>query len=327
MASLQQPTPSPCPSPRPVGELGPPIDTNFLVVGAGPAGASLACFLARSGLRGLMISAAPGTADTPRAHMHNMAAFECLRDIGIYEECERLGNKGETIMHYRWAETMAGEEYARNYSWGSGNRKSDYEVASPCTHMDLPQSLLEPILVKYATHHGFKVRFDTQLLSFFPAAADRTTCLVHDRTTNTQYHITTKYLFGADGGRSVIARDLGLPMTAIPGGGLAYNVVARADLSHIMPYRHGNLHWCLRMQRDYPFMCVNRMVKPWHEWMFVFFPKGPDAPNPERSNEEWKELIQDCIGEEAGDVEVEILGVSKWLINETSADVISKGNV
>jgi hypothetical protein len=114
-------------------------------------------------------------------------------------------------------------------------------------------------------------------------------------------------------------------MTVLPGGGLAFNVLYRADLSHLMPNRPGNLHWCVRMEKDYPFLCVNRMVKPWNEWMFVFFPKGPDAPNPDRSDKEWKDIIKDCIGDES--VNVEILGVSKWLVNETSADVISKGNV
>lgn len=53
-------------------------ETDILVVGAGPAGASLACFLASHGLRGIMISASHGTADTPRAHITNMAALGTL---------------------------------------------------------------------------------------------------------------------------------------------------------------------------------------------------------------------------------------------------------
>lgn len=72
-------------------------------------------------------------------------------------------------------------------------------------------------------------------------------------------------------------------------------------------------------------MCVGWIVKPWHEWMFVFFAKGPDAPNPERSDGEWRVLVGDAIGD--SNVNVEVVSVSKWLINETSADVISKGNV
>jgi 2-polyprenyl-6-methoxyphenol hydroxylase-like FAD-dependent oxidoreductase len=301
------------------------ISTDLLIVGAGPAGASLACFLARYGLKGIVLSAAPGTADTPRAHMNNMAAMECLRDIGLYEECLRLGNMGDTIKHYRWCETFAGEEYARNYAWGYGDRAGDYETVSPCTHMDLPQSLLEPILVKYATLHGFNVRFHTELLGFSEDDDGKYTCIVHDHLTNLNYQIKTRFLFGADGGRSLVMRELGLPMTAIPGGGLAFNVLFKCDLSDYMAHRQGNLHWCIRMERDYPFMSVLRMVKPWHEWMMVCFPKGPDVPVPERSHTEWKEIIEDFVG--ISDLDVEVLGVSKWLINETSADVVSKGNV
>jgi 2-polyprenyl-6-methoxyphenol hydroxylase-like FAD-dependent oxidoreductase len=82
------------------------LETDLLIVGAGPAGASLACFLARYGLKGLMISSAPGTADTPRAHMNNMAALECLRDIGLWEECKKLGHAGNYIKHFRCVETL-----------------------------------------------------------------------------------------------------------------------------------------------------------------------------------------------------------------------------
>lgn len=78
------------------------IETDLLIVGAGPAGASLACFLSAHGRRteiergrimmrhvrltsfqgktGIMIASAPGCAETPRAHITNMAA---LGEIGV----------------------------------------------------------------------------------------------------------------------------------------------------------------------------------------------------------------------------------------------------
>jgi hypothetical protein len=59
--------------------------------------------------------------------------------------------------------------------------------------------------------------------------------------------------------------------------------------------------------------------------MFVFFPKGPDVPNPKRSFQEWAEIAVDIIGDPS--VKVEVQDVAGWMINETSADVISKGNV
>jgi hypothetical protein len=309
------------------------ISTDYLIIGAGPAGSSLACFLARHSLPSLLISSAPGSAKTPRAHITNPPALECLRDLdsSVYAECVRLGNAGEFIRHYRWCETMAGEEYARTFAWGSGKRHGEYEAVSPCRYLDLPQSLLEPVLLKWATGNGVKVRFDTKLLTFVEEKdggdenGRNIVAKLVDGVTGVEYEIRTKYLFGADGGRSSVAQILDLPFTTIPGGGYATNVLLRADLTHLMTHREGNLHVSLRMDKDYPFVCVMRAVKPWTEWMFVIFPKGPQAPNPKRSFEEWVEIAKDHIGDDS--VEVEVLDVSGWQINESSADVISKGNM
>lgn len=72
-----------------------PIETSFLIVGAGPAGASLASFLASYGLNGIVVSAAAGTAKEPRAHITNAAALECLRDIGLEEEAKTNATPGD----------------------------------------------------------------------------------------------------------------------------------------------------------------------------------------------------------------------------------------
>lgn len=203
-------------------------------------------------------------------------------------------------------------------------------MVSPCGYLDLPQNLLEPVLLKWATGNGFKVRFDTKLVTFVQEEKGdehgrNIVAKVADRITGLEYVIRTKYLFGADGGRSIVAQILELPFTTIPGGGFAYNVLLRADMTQIMKHREGNLHVSLRMEKDYPFVCVMRQVKPWTEWVFVVFPKGPHAPNPKRSFEEWAVIAKDLIGDES--VDVEILDVSGWQINESSADAISKGNV
>lgn len=66
----------------------------------------------------------------------------------------------------RWCASMAGEEYARVHAWGHDPlRRGDYEAASPCATADLPQTLLEPLLVRTAAHGGFRVRFDTTLVA------------------------------------------------------------------------------------------------------------------------------------------------------------------
>ena len=84
-----------------------------------------------AGLKGIMISAGPGTANTPRAHITNMAALECLRDIGLDQDIGKVASSGDQHMvHTRWCHSMAGEEYARIHSWGNDpKRKGDYETA------------------------------------------------------------------------------------------------------------------------------------------------------------------------------------------------------
>ncbi|KAH6999322.1 FAD binding domain-containing protein [Ilyonectria destructans] len=96
------------------------IEREFLIAGCGPAGASLACFLASHGLTGVMIGAAPGTANTSRAHITNVDA---LGFTGIDLEA----------------------------SWG------DYESASPCEPTDVPQTLLEPILIRHLKKNSQRV--------------------------------------------------------------------------------------------------------------------------------------------------------------------------
>ncbi|KAJ5397894.1 hypothetical protein N7509_006007 [Penicillium cosmopolitanum] len=302
--------------------------TDVLIIGTGPAGASLACFLASYGIRGIMVSSCPTNADTPRAHITNMAAMECLRDIGLDVECNRLATSGKNMMHTRWAYSMAGEEFARIHAWGHDpKRKGDYETASPCDPVDLPQTLLEPILVRYATLNGFNCRFDTTFVDF-TQDQDGTTSTLQDNITGVKYKIRSKYLFGADGARSEVFRQAELPLDVRPDQGLAFNVHLKADLSSYMQYRTGCLHWLLQPDREHPLFgwaCIARMVKPWDEWLFIVLPERGKELECNPTNEEWLTRMKEFIGDDS--IHTEILGVSKWRINDVVAEKFSNGRV
>ncbi|OQO01299.1 hypothetical protein B0A48_12852 [Cryoendolithus antarcticus] len=225
--------------------------------------------------------------------------------------------------------SMAGEEYARIFSWGnSPRRKGDYELASPSEPLDLPQTLLEPLLTRYASQNGFHCRFSTELVSFDQVSEHGgVRCTLRDLVSDHTYTIRCKHLFGADGGRSRIAKSLGLPFTEKPGGGFAINLLIEADMSHIIDDRKGNLHWLLQPDREAPDFawigCI-RMVKPWHEWLCIIFPK-PGAERKARPAEDYVDRVRELIGDDS--IEFKIKGVSTWQINETSANVYSKGSV
>ncbi|AEO64796.1 51083f41-8a33-4bd5-ba32-db8dc417c4e2 [Thermothielavioides terrestris] len=262
-----------------------------------------------------------------------MAGLECLRDIGLEQECLDVATPSHHMAHTRWCRSMAGEEFARVYSWGHDPKyKGDYELASPCSHVDLPQTLLEPILTKRALHKGWTLRFNTRFLRLTRPEPDVIISEVFDDVTKTTYKIQSRFLFGCDGARSQVVRELGIPLIKKPGQGLALNVLVRADMSHLVANRVGNLHWVFRPEEmDSPpwgWAAIVRMVRPWTEWMFIFLPApGADltADDMDASDEEYLARVRELIGDES--VKVELLHVGKWAINETVAEYYSDGNV
>ncbi|KAH7324837.1 FAD binding domain-containing protein [Stachybotrys elegans] len=301
------------------------VETDYLIVGAGPSGGAMACFLGQNGLKGIVISRDRGTADTPRAHLVNPFTFECLRDIGLEDEGMRLGITGKTLTGgLRWCRSMVGEEYGRTPAFGGQPENgADIKLASPCEYADFPQSYMEPVLVKYATHHGFDFHFNTELVD----AKRRTTgfeCTVRGRTTKLEYTIHTKYLFAADGARSAVARAFPFNFLTEPRDLSACNILIKADLSHLMHSREADLHFIMKPDRKWQLghgACL-RMVRPWHEWIVMVVGTGS---NPlEGFTKDSPELVE-CIKELIGDdtIDVEVLGLSPWSVRQTVAEKFS----
>ena len=128
---------------------------------------------------------------------------------------------------------MAGEEYIRALSFSNDPHKhGDYYDASPCKAADLSQNRLEPILLRYATQSGlFKIRYDTKMVSFTQNdESGLVETVLEDHVTGGNIVVQSKYLCGADGGKSKVAEILQLPFVDKGSGGLALNVRVEADL-------------------------------------------------------------------------------------------------
>ncbi len=179
-------------------------------------------------------------------------------------------------------------------------------------------------------HDGWTLRFNTTFLTF-TRSADVIISTVRDDLLNKTYKIQSRFLFGCDGARSQVIRELGIPLIKKPGQGLALNVLLKADLSHLVKNRTGNLHWVFQPEREHSawgWACLVRMVRPWDEWMFIFLPRpGADlqADDMAASEEAYIARAREMIGDDS--VEIKILDVSKWWINETVAEYYSDGNV
>lgn len=204
----------------------------------------------------------------------------------------------------------------------------DIAKASPSSYVDLPQTLLEPLIVKYAGHHGFPVRFNTQLLDATREANGTVICNILDLTTSIPYQIRTKFLFGADGGRSTVARGFKLNFNHQPSQGVAVNILFKADLTNIIRQREAQLHWIMRPDTTTKFGIapVLRMVKPWTEWMLIVVnPGGTEnmAKGLSPENPELVAYIKELIGDDT--INVNISRIDGWVVRESVAETYSSG--
>lgn len=302
------------------------METDVLVVGAGPAGLGSALFLSEHGVDNILLEKYGWTAHTPRAHITNQRTMEILRDVGLEEEVIEKGVPQELMGDTVFCESLAGEELARLHTWGTHpRRKADYDLASPSRHCDIPQTLMEPILLSGAASRGSKVRFNTEYLSL-EQDEDGVTATVRDRIADDTYQIRAKYLIGADGGRSQVAEDVGLPMEGEMGLEGSMNIVLKADLSHYVAHRPSVLYWVLQPGADVGGigMGLVRMVRTWDEWLILWGYDINEEP-PHVDEQEAIKIAHQLIGDAS--VPIEVQSTSLWTVNHMYATRYTEGRV
>ena len=302
------------------------IETDVLIVGSGPAGGSAALFLSTYGVDNMMLTKYRWTANTPRAHITNQRTVEIMRDIGLEQPIIDQGTPNHLMGDTVFCTSLAGEELSRLHTWGTHPlRRGHYELASPSKHVDLPQTLFEPILLRAAAERGTRVRLDTEFLHF-EQDDDGVTATVLDRVGGNTYDIRAKYLLGGDGGRSVIAEQLGLPFEGQADVAGSMNIVFEADLSHLVAHRPSVLYWVLQPGSNIGGIGLGlvRMVRPWTEWLIVW---GYDInePPPEIDEEQAREIAHNLIGDDS--IPVRITSTSLWTNNKLYATRYSGGRV
>jgi 2-polyprenyl-6-methoxyphenol hydroxylase-like FAD-dependent oxidoreductase len=198
-------------------------------------------------------------------------------------------------------------------------------MASPCVMSDLPQSVLEPILVSEAEKLGAEFRFHTEFLAQEQLSDGRIRTSVRHRGLEQDYKITSKYLIGADGARSLVLDSLGIP---IDGKQLntAFNVHIKGDFTKYFAHRPGSLNWILNPDApDWSAVGNFRMVRPWTEFVVSMHPSQRDGKIFEPTKEDILKRLYQMIGDDT--IPIEILSSFRWTINDQVARTWQKGNV
>src|SRR6202035_2083404 len=243
--------------------------------------------------------------------------MEIFRDLGIEDQVLADATPHALVGDTVFCTSIAGEEIGRIRTWGTHPaREADYQLASPCLICDIPQTYLEPILVKNAAARGTQARFSTEYLSH-TQDDEGVDVRVRDRLTGAVYTIRAKYLIGADGARSMVAAAvIGLPMEGQMDIAGSMNITFKADISALVGHRPSVLYWVIQPGSNIGGIGAGlvRMIRPWNEWLIVW---GYDigGPPPAVDTETATQIVRNLLGMPA--LEVEITGTSLWGNNET----------
>ncbi|WP_316311737.1 FAD-dependent monooxygenase, partial [Clavibacter michiganensis] len=124
--------------------------------------------------------------------------MEVLRDLGVEQDVIARATPQHLMGNTTFCTSLAGEELGRVRSWGNDPLvQAAHELASPTRMCDMPQHLMEPVLVNAAIARGTDFRFSTVYKSFVQDDSG-VTVTVEDRLRGDEYSIRARYLIGAD---------------------------------------------------------------------------------------------------------------------------------
>lgn len=202
----------------------PEHDVDVLISGAGPVGLAAALQLARWGITVRIVDIAAGPATTSRALNTHSRTLEMYDQLGILGDIAPFGTRVNA--------------FVRHLEHGPVRLEYEYDgLATRFPYMFMvDQVITERVLRAHAAVAGARVEWNTGLRSFTQDGAGVDAVLQHaDGRTES---VRARYLWGCDGGHSLVRKTIGLPLQ----GESAYTWLI-ADAIVDTPLARDALHW------------------------------------------------------------------------------------
>ena len=189
-----------------------PIQTDVLIVGAGPVGLSLAIELGLRGIAVTLVEQRLRTGAQPRAKTTNARSMQHMRRWGIADALRAaapLPHDYPTDIVF--STTLFGRTLAVIENAFEGAKRRDPRFPEPAQWV--PQYTVEKILHERIAQLPSVRVIAGAALETFTQSAHGVTATVHELATGAERTIAAEYLVGADGARSRVREVMGAKMT------------------------------------------------------------------------------------------------------------------
>ncbi len=173
------------------------MQTDVLIIGAGPTGLALACQLIRYGVDFVIIDKKEATTPYSKAIGVQARTLEIYEQIGLADKLIDLGAIAEKVRMFAGGKVRGEAEF-----------KNIGEGLSPYPYvLIVEQGKHEALLYDHIKSHGKDIRWQTELETFTQTQAGVNATIKTDGKTET---IGAKYLVACDGAKSLVRHSLGL---------------------------------------------------------------------------------------------------------------------
>ncbi len=298
------------------------LDTEVLIIGAGPSGMVSALCLARAGIRSIIVERAPGLSTHPKAHEVNARSIEIFESLGVtIAELEAEASPAPDAARVVFCRTVS-KEFGRIDLLAPENRPEKYQqhVRAARPYLNLSQTELERRILRH-------VRCTPETEVLFEHAwtgceqgASGVTSTIHRQTDDSRIRIRSRYVVAADGASSRTRAALGIQMEGPEKLQDFVNAYFEADLSGLVT-THAKLYWILHPEAAGT-LIAHHVEKRWVYHVPIHTP----YERPEDYTEDiFIERIRKALGD--ADAPIRIRSIGFWRMTAQVAERFREGRV